>query len=60
MNAPILISLHWDLEFHVHIDAFNLTTKNMLAQNPIEKCDQSIAYAFQLLNHAKLMKLYNH
>ncbi len=25
----------------------------MLAQNPIEKCDQSISYAFQLLNHIK-------
>jgi hypothetical protein len=53
MDAPILISLHWDLEFHVHINTFNLTTRNMLAQNPTKKCDQLITYAFQLLNHAK-------
>ncbi len=26
----ILISPHWDLEFHVHIDASNLTIKVMM------------------------------
>jgi hypothetical protein len=51
MDAQILISPHWDLEFHVHIDASNLIIGAMLAQNLIKKCDQSIAYASQLLNN---------
>jgi hypothetical protein len=39
------------LKFHVHIDTFNLVVGAMLAQNLIKKCDQSIAYASQLLNN---------
>jgi hypothetical protein len=31
MDALILISPHWDMEFHVHTNAFNLTIKDMLA-----------------------------
>jgi hypothetical protein len=27
MDALILISTHWDIKFHVHIDAFNLVIK---------------------------------
>jgi hypothetical protein len=53
MDARILISPHWDFEFHVHIDASNLVVRVMLAQNLIKKCDQSIAYASQLLNNIK-------
>jgi hypothetical protein len=30
VNALILISPHWDLEFHVHIDASNLAIKVMM------------------------------
>jgi hypothetical protein len=33
MDAQILISPHWDLEFHVHIDASNLVVRARLAQN---------------------------
>ncbi len=50
--------IHFDfislgLEFHVHTNASNMAIGVMLAQNPIEKCDQLIAYASQLLNHIK-------
>ncbi len=41
------------MEFHVHIDASNLIIGTVLAQNPIKKCDQPIAYASKLLNNAK-------
>ncbi len=50
MDALILISLHWDIEFHVHTYASNLVVEIMLAQNLIKKCNQPIAYALQLLN----------
>jgi len=30
MDAPILISLHWDIEFHVHTNVYNLVVKAML------------------------------
>ncbi len=53
MDAPILIAPRWDLEFHVHIDVSNLMVGVMLAQNPIRKCNQFIAYMFQLLNNVK-------
>jgi hypothetical protein len=46
MDALILISLHWDMEFHVHTYIFNLVPGAMLAQNPTKKNDQLIAYAF--------------
>jgi len=46
MDALILISPHWDVEFHVHTYIFNLIVGVMLAQNPIKKNDQLIAYAF--------------
>jgi hypothetical protein len=33
VEAPILISLNWDVEFHVHTDASLLDVGVMLAQN---------------------------
>jgi hypothetical protein len=33
MKAPMSIALHWDKEFHVHIDVSNLAIGAMLAQN---------------------------
>jgi hypothetical protein len=53
MDVEILISLHWDLEFHVHSDTFNLAVIDMLTHNLTKKCDQSIAYATRLLNNTK-------
>jgi hypothetical protein len=41
------------LEFHVHVDASNLAVGAMLAQNPMNKCNQPIAYASQLFNNVK-------
>jgi hypothetical protein len=37
MDIPILMVLRWDLEFHGHITAFNLTIGTILAPNLIEK-----------------------
>jgi hypothetical protein len=51
MDAPILIAPKWDMEFHNHTNVSNLAVGAMLAQNPIEKCDQPIAYASRLLNN---------
>jgi hypothetical protein len=51
MDALILISPHWDIKFHVHIDAYNLAVEVLLAHNLIEKCNQPIAYASQLFNN---------
>jgi hypothetical protein len=45
MDASILISPHWAIEFHVHINASNLVVKDVLAQNLNGKCNQLIAYA---------------
>ncbi len=42
-----------DLDFHVHIKTSNLAIRVMLAQNPVRKCDQPIAYVFHLLNNMK-------
>jgi hypothetical protein len=41
------------MEFHLHTYASNLAIEAMLAQNPIEKCDQPIAYASKLISNAK-------
>jgi branched-subunit amino acid transport protein AzlD len=49
----ILISPNWELEFHVHIDAFQLAIGAIFAQNPTDKFDQLVMYAFRLLNSTK-------
>jgi hypothetical protein len=53
LDASILLAPEWDMEFHVHIDAPNPIVGVMLAQNPIKKCDQPVAYASRLLNNAE-------
>jgi hypothetical protein len=53
MDALILISPHWAIEFHVHINAYNLVVGAMLAQNLNGKCNQPIAYASQLFNNVE-------
>ncbi len=50
IKTLILITLNWDVEFHVHIDASMLTIGVMLTQNLTRKHDWPIAYAFKLLN----------
>ena len=52
-NAPILIKVDWNLEFHIHTDASDIAVGAMLAQNPTDKTDQLIAYASQLLSKAE-------
>jgi len=37
METPILIPPNWQLEFHVHIDAYLLEVGAMLAYNPTSK-----------------------
>ncbi len=49
----ILIAPKWDMEFHIHTYPSNLVVRAMLVQNPIEKCDQPIAYASKFLNNVK-------
>jgi hypothetical protein len=53
MDALILISTHWDIKFHVHMDVYNLVLKIMLAHKLTRKCDQPIAYASRLLNNVE-------
>jgi hypothetical protein len=50
IQAPILINPNWELEFHVHIDAFQLVVRAILAQNPIGKIDQHVMYSSRLFN----------
>ncbi len=51
MDAPIFISPHWDIEFHVHTYISNLAIEVMLVQNLTKKCDQAIPNASQLFNN---------
>jgi len=53
MDASILIPPHWDIEFHVHIDIFNLAIKVLLAQILAKKHDQLIAYTSWLFNNTE-------
>ncbi len=53
IEALILISPNWQVEFHVHIDVSLLVVGAMLSQNVTRKGDQPIVYAFKLLNKTK-------
>jgi hypothetical protein len=53
IEALILISPNWQVEFHVHTYASLLVMGAMLSQNVIRKSDQPIMYASRLLNIAK-------
>jgi hypothetical protein len=51
---PLSSLLHdGTLEFHLHFVASNLVMGAMFTSNPIEKCDQPIAYASGLFNNVK-------
>jgi mevalonate kinase len=50
IEASILISLNWQVEFHVHTNASLLDVGVMMSQNLIEKNDQLMVYVFRLLN----------
>jgi hypothetical protein len=39
VDASILITLGWDLKFHVHTNASNLVLRTILAHNINTKCD---------------------
>jgi hypothetical protein len=39
LDAPILVTPKWDMEFHVHTYASNLAIGAMLVQNLANKCD---------------------
>ncbi len=53
VQAHVLISPNWELEFYVHIDASQLIVRVVLDQNPIGKFDQSVMYASKLLKSIK-------
>ncbi len=53
IEAPILISPNWHVEFHVHTYASLLTMGVMLFQNVTRKSDQLVVYVSKLLNRAE-------
>ncbi len=53
IEASILISPNWQVEFHVHTNASLLTMGAMLSQNVTWKSDQPIVYASRLMNKTK-------
>jgi hypothetical protein len=53
INAHILISPNWQVEFHVHTNASLLVVGVMLFQILIGKSDQLVVYASRLLNRAE-------
>jgi hypothetical protein len=54
IEALILMSPNWEVEFHVHIDASLLAMGAMMFQNVIGKNDQLVVYASKLLNIGEL------
>jgi hypothetical protein len=52
IEASILISPNWWVEFHVHTNASMLIMGVILFQNVTGKSDQAIVYASRLLNKA--------
>jgi hypothetical protein len=52
IEAPILISPNWQVEFHVHTNASLLIVEAMLSPNVTWKSDQPIVYVYRLLNRA--------
>jgi hypothetical protein len=53
IDAPMLISPNWQVEFHVHTNASLLVIGVMLSQNLTRKNDRLVVYASRLLNIAK-------
>ncbi len=53
VKTPILISPHWDVEFHVHTNTSLLVISVMLAKNLKGKHEQPIVYTFKLLKSVK-------
>jgi hypothetical protein len=58
IQAPILINPNWELEFHVHTYAFQLTLGAILVENLTCKIDQPIMYSSRLLNFANKLYYY--
>jgi len=54
IQAPILISPYWELEFHVHIDASHLVIRPILAQNPTCKITQHVLYSSLVFNFVEI------
>jgi hypothetical protein len=50
IEALILISPNWQVEFHVHTDTPLLVMGAMLFQNVTRKSDQPVMYISKLLN----------
>jgi hypothetical protein len=47
VNVPILITVNWKLEFHIHTDASDIAIRAMLAQNPA----LAMVYAINKFRH---------
>ncbi len=52
IQAPIFINPNWELEIHVHINAFQLVVRAILAQKPICKINQHVIYSLRQFNFA--------
>jgi hypothetical protein len=50
IEALILISPNWQVEFHVHTNASLLAMGAMLSSNLTWKSDQQVVYAYRLLS----------
>ncbi len=50
IQVPILISPNQELEFHVHIDAYQLTRGAILAQNPTGEIYKPVMYSSRMFN----------
>ncbi len=50
IQAFIFICPNWELEFHVHIDAFQLAIGAISTLNPTSKIDQLVMYSSRLFN----------
>jgi hypothetical protein len=48
VQALILINPNWELEFHVHTNAFHLVLRSILAYNPTSKFDQPTMIVYKL------------
>jgi hypothetical protein len=53
IQAHILTSPNWELEFHVHTYLFQLVVRVILDQIPTSKIDQHVMYSSRLFNYTK-------
>jgi len=53
VNAPILVILDWNKEFHIHVDASSIDIDEVLAQVGEGELDNPISFASGKLSTAE-------